>query len=164
MSEQDIFQGATVAYTAYFSYVNKLIEKLGREKALAVMTESDTARGIKAGSEIKAEAGGKDFTVLETMDTIVEMAKGIGGIDTVLEITEDHARTLTALGKCPVYQAGKNAGMDDELIESVCRASSLAFLNNVVQQLNPALKYDVIAFRSEKDRGCIEEIVKKGIN
>lgn len=159
MSEEDVFSGATVAYTAYFSYVKTLIEKMGKEKALAYMTQSDTARGTKAGAEIKAEAHGKDFSVKETMEKIVEMAKGIGGIDTVLEVDDDHAKTVTAFGKCPVYEAGKAVGMEDEEIEELCRASSLPFLDSVVKQLNPNLCYLVTEFRSEKYQGCIEEIV-----
>lgn len=57
--------------------------------------------------------------VCETLDVIVEMAKGIGGIDNILEREEDHAKTVTAFGKCPVYEAGKANGMDDEMIEAV---------------------------------------------
>lgn len=161
MSVQDVFDGAKVAYTAYFSYVNTVMKEFGKEKALELMTKSDTARGIKAGAEIREGAGGKDFTVCETLDTIVEMAKGIGGIDDILEREEDYAKTVTGLGKCPVYEAGKANGMDDEMIEALCRASSLAFLNNVVQQLNPGLCYEVSAFRSEEAGGCVEEIVRK---
>lgn len=158
MSEKDVFEGAKVAYIAYFSYVKVLMDKYGTEEALKLMTKSDTIRGISAGADIKAEAGGRDFTVKETMDTIVEMAKGIGGIDTVLEVSEDRARTVTELGKCPVYEAGRAVGMEDELIEKLCRASSLAFLNSVVQQLNPELGYYVTEFRSETYQGCVEEI------
>ena len=161
MSEKDVLSGATVAYTAYFAYVKTLIQDMGKEKALAYMTQSDTARGIKAGAEIKAEAGGKDFSVKETLETIVEMAKGIGGIDTVLEVTDDSAKTVTAFGKCPVYEAGKAVGMEDEEIETLCRASSLPFLDSVVRQLNPNLCYTVTAFRSEEYKGCVEEIVHR---
>lgn len=158
-NDQDVRNGATVAYTAYFSYVKTLINELGKEKALAYMTQSDTARGTKAGAEIKAATGGKDFSVRETMDTIVDMAKGIGGIDEILEVTDDHAKTKTAFGKCPVYEAGKAVGLEDEEIETLCRASSLPFLDSVVKQLNPNLCYLVTEFRSEKYQGCIEEIV-----
>lgn len=52
-----------VAYTAYFSYVNMVIKDIGKEKAFELMTKSDTARGIKAGSEIREGAGGKDLSV-----------------------------------------------------------------------------------------------------
>jgi hypothetical protein len=49
--------------------------------------------------------------------------------------------------------------MEDGEIERLCRASSLVFLNTVVKQLNPKLKYIVSTFRSEEYGGCVEEIV-----
>ena len=156
--KKDVFSGATIAYTAYFSYVKEVINEFGKEKALELMTRSDTARGIRAGAEIKEMEGGKDFSVEETKNMIVEMAAGIGGVDITIEESEECAKTVTEMGKCPVYEAGKANGLDDEMIEALCRASSLAFLNNVVKQLNPKLYYDVTAFRSEKYNGCLEEI------
>lgn len=77
MSDKDVLSGATVAYTAYFDYVRTLINEIGKEKALAYMAQSDTVRGTKAGAEIKAQAGGKDFSAKEAIETIVEMAKGL---------------------------------------------------------------------------------------
>lgn len=158
MSEST-FNGAKTAYLSCFSYINMLIEKEGIEQAFALMSQSDKPRGINVGKEIKAEAGGKDFTVKETLETITEMAKDIGGIDILLELTDAKAVTLTKFGNCPVYEAAKQIGMDDKTIEAMCRASSLVFLDNVVNQLNPKLRYSVSHFRSEEYGGCIEEII-----
>lgn len=161
IEESDVFKGAETAYMSCCSYLNKLIETLGAEKAFALMTETDTARGIKVGQELRQSLGGKDLNVHDTLNTIVTMAKDIGGIDTIIEETEDHAITVTAMGKCPIYEAGKKIGMDDERIEAICRASSAVFLDQVVQQLNPELTYQVRKFRSEEDGGCVEEILRK---
>lgn len=120
------------------------------------MTISDNARGKKAGEEIRGEE--PPFSLEKTRDTMIEMAKGIGGIDTVIEQDDRHICTLTAMGKCPVYEAGHEIGLSDECIEKICRASSLAFLNSVVQALNPDLCYKVQAFRDESLGGCVEEI------
>jgi hypothetical protein len=87
------------------------------------------------------------------------MASDIGGQDTIMYETDTHAATVTKFGKCPVYEGAKAAGMEDGEIERLCRASSLVFLNTVVKQLNPKLKYIVSAFRSEEYGGCVEEIV-----
>lgn len=158
MSEST-FNGAKTAYLSCFSYINALINEVGIEQAFALMTKSDKPRGIGVGNEIKAEAGGKDFTIKETLETITEMAKDIGGIDVLLELTDSKAVTLTAFGKCPIYEAAKQIGMDDKTIEALCRASSLVFLDSVVNQLNPKLRYKVSHFRSEEYGGCVEEII-----
>lgn len=155
----DVLDGAKVAYMAYFSYVKTVIDKLGEEEALKLMTISDTARGTKAGEEIRGDK--PPFDLEKTRDTIIEMAKGIGGIDTIIEQDNKHVCTLTALGKCPVYEAGHEIGMSDKMIEKICRASSLAFLDNVVQTFNPELCYKVRDFRNMQKGGCIEEITYK---
>jgi hypothetical protein len=157
--EKNEFTGAVDVYRSYFGCINTMINKLGAEKVLAIMSESDEQRGIKVGQEIRASAGGKDFDIPKALHTIIDMASDIGGQDTIIDESDMHAATVTKFGKCPVYEGAKALGMDDSEIEKLCRASSLVFLNAVVKQLNPKLKYIVSAFRSEEYGGCVEEIV-----
>jgi hypothetical protein len=153
------FTGAVDVYRTYFSCINTMIKKFGAEEVLAMMSESDEQRGIKAGQEIRTSAGDEDFDIHKAFHTIIDMASDIGGQDTIMYETDTHAATVTKFGKCPVYEGAKAAGMEDGEIERLCRASSLVFLNTVVKQLNPKLKYIVSAFRSEEYGGCVEEIV-----
>lgn len=155
----DIFKGATMGYMNYYSFINTLIDELGMEKTFALMTKSDEARGIRVGKSMKEEAGEKEFDIHETLLTIVDMAKEIGGIDDIVEDTKDRAATVTGFGNCPVYEAAKATGMDDQMIEAMCRASACVFLDNVVKQLNPELTYKVSKFRDAECGGCLEEIV-----
>lgn len=150
----DVRSGATVAYMAYFSFAEVVMKKLGEDEALRLMSESDSARGKRVGEEICGDKPA--FTLEETRDTIIDMANDIGGIDTVIEQDDKHVCTLTARGKCPIYEAGHAVGMDDAMIEKICRASSLTFLDNVVRAFNPSLCYKVRSFREIE--GCIEEI------
>ncbi len=159
MKEKNEFTGAVDVYRSYFGCINTMIQKLGAEKVLAMMSESDKNRGIKVGQEIRASGGGEDFDIPKALYTIIDMASDIGGQDTILDVSDTHGATVTKFGKCPVYEGAKALGMDDTEIEQICRASSLAFLNSVVKQLNPKLKYVVSAFRSEQYGGCVEEIV-----
>lgn len=156
MSLEDTFSGAETAYVTCLSYINQLAAEHGIDQALEIIATSDTARGTRVGKDINSE--GKVYDVNETMQTIVEMAKGIGGIDTIKENTPERAITVTGLGKCPIYEAAKSLNMDDQTIERICRAGSLNFLNSVVKQLNPKLGYFVREFRSQEHGGCVEVI------
>lgn len=158
MSTKDAFNGAVTAYTDYYSFVRATIHELGLEGTCALMTKSDTARGVKVGKSVKEEAGGKPFDAIEASETILDMAKGIGGIDDVLEKSHDKVVTVTKFGNCPVYEAAKAAGMEDHVIETLCKAGALVFFDNMVKQLDPRLSYKLRAFRSRKDGGCVEEI------
>lgn len=159
MSTKDTFNGAKTAYTDYYSCFNTVMGKIGMDKALKLMNKSDVARGKEIGKKIKYEAGGKDFGLEEAADTIINMAKGIGGIDDVLKRDDKMVVTLTKFGNCPVYEAAREVGLDDKTIEQMCHAGSLSFLDEVVKQLNPKLKYRLRKFRSKDCGGCVEEIV-----
>lgn len=155
----DKFKGATMAYTNYYSFIKTLINEFGKEKTFALMTKSDEERGIRVGKAMKSEAGDKKFDIYETLLTIVDMASEIGGIDRIVAKTKDRVATVTQFGDCPVYEAAKATGMDDQMIEEMCRASACVFLDNVVRQLNPDLTYKVSKFRDAECKGCLEEIV-----
>lgn len=161
MSTKDKFSGAKIVYTDYYTYFNTVAQEIGIDRALSLMTKSDEARGIKIGKKIKDEAGGEVFSLEKAAKTIIRMAKGIGGIHHVIEKNEDPNKvvTVTKFGKCPVYEAAKEIGLDDQTIEAMCRAGSLRFLDEVAKQLNPELSYRLRVFRSAKYGGCVEEIV-----
>jgi hypothetical protein len=159
MSTKDTFNGAKTAYTDYYTCFNTVAKKIGMASALSLMTKSDVARGKEIGKKIKDEAGGKVFGLEEAADIIINMAKGIGGIDDVLEKGPKKIVTLTKFGNCPVYEAAKEVGLDDNTIEAMCRAGSRRFLDEVAKQLNPELSYRLREFRSEVCGGCVEEIV-----
>lgn len=159
MSLIDSFNGAKIAYTDYFSYINTVIKDLGMEHTCALLTISDEARGTNAGKDIKEHSGGKEFDAIETAKTILSMANEIGAVDDVLEQSPNKVVTVTRFGNCPLYEAAKAAGFDDTTIEQLCHAGSLRFFDTMVKQLNPDLSYQLRKFRSVEDGGCVEEIV-----
>ncbi len=161
MSTKDKFNGAKIVYTDYYTYLNTVAQEIGMDRALSIMTKSDEARGIEIGKKIRDEAGGEVFGLEKAAKTIISMAKGIGGIDHVIEKGKDPKKvvTVTKFGKCPVYEAAKEVGLDDHTIEAMCRAGSLRFLDEVAKHLNPKLSYRLREFRSTDYGGCVEEIV-----
>jgi hypothetical protein len=159
MSTKDTFNSAKISYTDFFAYINTVVQEIGMDRVLALMTKSDEARGVKVGKMIKEQAGGKEFDVKEAARTVINMAKEIGGIDDVLEKSPQRVVTRTRFGNCPLYEAAKEVGLDDNTIETLCRAGSLRFLDTMVKQLNPNLSYRLRKFRSVDDGGCVEEIV-----
>lgn len=156
---EERFIGASTAYIPYCAYADALVKSIGREKAFGILSASEKARGAKVGKSVKEENPDVKYDLKKVMETIVEMASQIAGIDKVIELNAQRAVTVTEFGKCPVYEAAHSYGMPDEQIEELCRAGSLVFLDNVVKQLNPDLTYRLREFRSEKYKGCVEEIV-----
>ncbi len=156
---EERFIGASTAYIPYCAYVDELIKSIGKERTFELLSSSEKSRGTRVGKSVKEENPDVQYDLKKVMETIVEMASQIAGIDKVIELNDQRAVTVTEFGKCPVYEAAHSFGIPDEQIEELCRAGSLVFLDNVVKQLNPNLTYKVREFRSEKYKGCVEEIV-----
>lgn len=159
MSIKDLFNGAKIAYTDFYSYFNTVVEEIGMERALKLLTKSDEARGVKTGKMIKEQSGVEEFDAKKAALKVINLAKGIGGIDDVIEESPQKVVTKTDSGKCPLYEAAKEVGIDNNTIEILCRAGSLRFLDTLVKQLNPDLSYRLKKFRSGANDFCVEEIV-----
>lgn len=150
--------GAKTAYMTSCSYLQEMIKEMGPDRTYALMTASDSERGKKVGKMIREQEGGEEFDLDKILNTILKMANDIGASDTVLDVTENKAVTVTEFGRCPIYEAAKEIGMNDKEIEAMCRAGSLPFLNSVVKEFNKDFCYRVTAFRSKEHGGCVEEI------
>ena len=74
-------------------------------------------------------------------------------------IEESPQRVVVRCRRCSVYEAGQMVGLDTEVIEAQCRASSIGFMDAMVKQLNPKLSYQLRKFRSAEDDFCEEEIL-----
>ena len=159
MSIEDTFTGAKIAYTQLYAYVNAVADEIGMDRALAILTRTNEKMGTEAGKQIKEQSGQETYDVKKTALKIMEVARGIGSIDEIVEESSEKVVTMTASGKCTNYEAARAAGLDDQTIEAICGAGSLHFLNALVKQLNPDLGYQLGKFRSGPEDCCLENIV-----
>ncbi|WP_282016120.1 hypothetical protein [Marinifilum flexuosum] len=159
MTNEEAFEVAKTVYTQFYAYVKEVIEEFGMEPALKLLTKTNVASGLELGKQIKEQSGGEKFMVQNTARKVIEIAKGIGGIDVIVEDTPEKVVTNTACDKCPNYAAAHAAGMDNETIKAMCLAGSLQFFDTLVKQLNPDLSYQSKKFRSGTDDFCLEQTV-----
>lgn len=159
MSTKETFNVAKTVYTNFYAYINAVAQEIGLERALALLTKTNEASGTELGKKIKEQSGGKEYDVPKTAQEVINLAKGIGGIDEVIEDTPQRVVTKTGSGKCPNYEAAKAAGLDNDTIKAICATGSLRFFDTLVKQLNPDLSYRLKKFRSGPDDFCLEETV-----
>jgi hypothetical protein len=75
------------------------------------------------------------------------------------EVIEESAQRITSkIGRCPLYEAAQELGMDGATIEAICRASALRYMDTMVKQWNPHLSYRLSEFRPSADGCCVEEV------
>ena len=157
MAIEDTFNGAKMAYTSFFAYLNTVAQEIGMERALALITKTDEATGAKAGKMIKDQAGVEELDAKAAVLQAINFIKGIGIISEVIE--ESPQKVVYKCGRCPLYEAAQEVGMDAETIETLCRAGGLKFMETMFKQFNPNLNYRLRKFRSAADDFCEEEIV-----
>ncbi len=158
MAIEDTFNGAKNAMTHYLAYFNTVAQEIGMERALALITKTDEALGAKTGKMIKEQAGAEELDAKAAASLARNaIEEGYGISSEVIE--ESPQRVVFNLGKCPIYEAAQEVGLDAETIEALCRAGGLRLMDTTVKQLNPNLSYQLIKFRSAADNFCEEEIV-----
>jgi hypothetical protein len=156
MSYEHTFTGAQNAFTFLFGYINSVAQEIGMERATALITQMEEAMGAAHGKMLRQQAG------LDEYDAIAAYSLGkglIAGLGIDVEPTEQSPqRVVFKIPKCPVYEAAKMLGMDDNAIEATCRVGAIRYMDAVAKQLNPKLSHRLVAFRSESDGGC-EEVI-----
>jgi len=157
MATADTFHGAKNAFSFFFAYLNTVGQDIGMERAIALDTRMCETLGSAMGKAIKEKAG------IEEIDAMGVDALTGGYIDDALGfssevIQKSGNRVVYKIGRCPIYEAAQELGMDDATVETICRASAIRFMDTRVKQINPHLSYQLNEFRSSADNFCIEEV------
>nr|NIV39757.1 hypothetical protein [Anaerolineae bacterium] len=143
------------AYTFLFAYINTAAQEIGMERAIELDTRMCETMGAAQGMALKEQAGMEELG-LEAVTALTErfLEDGLGITSKLLE--EDANRRLFAVGRCPVYEAAAELGMDHATIEALCRSGAIRFMDTMVKQMNPALSYQLQEFRSSAEGSCKE--------
>ena len=155
MATADTFTGAKSAFTFLFAYLNTVGQEIGMERALALDTKMCEAMGAAQGMAMKEQAGMEEID-LQAVNSLNERFLE-GGLGITSELLEEGARKhLFKVGRCPLYEAAAELGMDHASIEALCRAGAIRFMDTMVKQMNPALSYQLQQFRASAEDSCME--------
>jgi hypothetical protein len=155
---EDTFNGSKNALTTFFAYFNAVAQEIGMERALALHTKMAEVRGANMGKMLKEQSALEEFDPKAAASLARNsIEKGYGISSEVIE--ESPQSVVFKVGRCPLYEAAQELGLDAEVIETLCRAGALRFMYTTVKQLNPNLNYKLRKFRSAADDFCEEEIV-----
>ena len=157
MATADVFTGAKSAFNFFFAYLNTVGQEIGMERAMALDTKMCEAMGAAQGMAMKEQAGMEELS-LEAVDSLGErfMEDGLGITSQLIE--EDAKKRLFKVGRCPLYEAAAELGVDHASIEALCRSGAIRFMDTMVKQMNPALSYQLREFRSSAQDSCIEAL------
>lgn len=157
MAIEDAFRGAKDAYIYYFAFLSTVAQEIGMERAIALQTKMCEARGTLDGKLIKDQADNNEFDAKAVASLVENYVESIGVRPEVIEETPKKVRRKYV--SCPLYEAAQTIGLEDEVIEALCRAGPVRNMDSLVKQLNPNLNYQLRKFRSATDNFCEEVIV-----
>jgi hypothetical protein len=158
MSQEDKLKGAMNAFTLHYAYINNVAQEIGVDKAEEIDSEVCKMMGSARGRMIKEAANLDEFTAEAAAKAAREsILEDFGIISKPIE--ESEKRVVVQCERCPVYDGAYAAGMDHGSIEAQCRKAPIGYMNALVKELNPNLKYHLKKFRSSADDVCEEEIV-----
>lgn len=157
MAIEDTFNGAKNAYIYYFAYLTMVAEEIGMERAIALDTKMCETNGAAQGKMIKEQADFEEYDAKAVASLAENYVESIGISSEVIE--ESPQKVSKKVGRCPLYEAAQELGLDVETIETLCRAGPVRDMDSMVKQLNPNLNYQLRKFRSATDNFCEEVIV-----
>ncbi|MCK4897189.1 MAG: L-2-amino-thiazoline-4-carboxylic acid hydrolase [Anaerolineales bacterium] len=156
MTIEDTFRGAKNGYIYYFAYLTMVAEEIGMGRAIALENKMCEARGAIDGNLIKEQAGVEEFDAKAVAFLAENYVESIGISSEV--IAESPQKVRFKIGRCPLYEAAQAVGLEDEIIETLCRAGPVRNMDSIVKQLNPNLNYQLRKFRSSEENFCEEMI------
>lgn len=158
MATADTFNGAKNAFTFFFAYLNTVGQDIGMERAIALDTTMCEMMGSAVGQAVKEQAGVDEIDAAIAASLTARSIEETLGISSQV-IQEGAKKTASKIGRCPLYEAAHELGMDGATIEAMCRASAIRYMDTMVKQFNPHLNYQLKDFRSSPDSPCTEEVV-----
>jgi hypothetical protein len=158
MASADTFNGAKSAFTFYYAYLNAVGQDIGMERAIALDAKMCEMMGAADGRAIKGQAGIDEINLAAASALAGRSIEESVGISSEV-IEASNQRVVSKVGRCPLYEAAQELGMDGATIEAECRAGALRYMDAMVKQWNPDLSYRLREFRSSADGYCIEEVV-----
>ena len=157
MAIEDTFKGARNAYIYYFAYLTMVAEEIGMERAIALENKMCEARGILDGKIMKEQADINEFDAKAVASLAENYVESIGASPEVIEGSPK--KVSFKVVRCPLYEAAQAVGLEDEIIEALCRAGPVRNMDSMVKQLSPNLNYQLRKFRSSEDNFC-EEVIE----
>ncbi len=157
MAIEDTFKGARNAYIYYFAFLTMVAREIGMERAIALQTKMCEETGTLDGKIIKEQADIEEFDAKAAASLAENYVESIGASPEV--IVESPQKVSFKVVRCPLYEAAQAVGLEDEIIEALCRAGPVRNMDSMVKQLNPNFNYQLRKFRSGTDNFCEEVIV-----
>ncbi len=155
-SSDQLFKSARANFIALAEFVYKVSQELGMKKAISLLKETFESMAIYQGLRLKNQLQ-LDYFDAEDAYVLMKVIPEALGIDCEV-IETGPIKVVVKMTKNPLHDAAKIAGLDPEKFH---RNSAIAYMENVIQQLNPELHYELVKYKFTDDDYLDEQIILK---
>ena len=148
MSSEEVFTTAVGWSKMEGDLLREVVAEIGLQRTITVYGRAGKSTGAMFVSELKKL---EPFS-LEAMGKMFEQAyRPLGVINFEVVTTPDSLEVN--VGRCPVYEGLKMAGLDDETIEKLCRSRE-GSVNGVIMEAFPGVKCSLVTW-NKPDGDCV---------
>ncbi len=154
-SEQ-IFKSVRSIYIALATYVKKVAQEIGMDKAMELLSSAFTEIGTYQGKKLKKLTDKEKLNANEAYELMKTIPKSIG--INIMIPQKDPDNVISRLDKCSVYESAKVAGLDSS---EFCSNSAIQYFNAMAKQLNNDLDFIRKKTKVTEEDFCEVQIVLK---
>ena len=116
-----MFSGAKNALVLHRAFVNEVAQEIGMDHAISLEAKVTKAINAKQGKIMREQAGSQEIDAKTAYLMTSKAIEGSFGFSWDLK-EESPQRIAFNVGRCPIYEACQEVGMNAESIEALCRA------------------------------------------
>ena len=150
----ELFKPARANMIAFTEYIYKVSQQIGMKKAYSLLRETFESMAVYQALRLKNQARLDYFDAEDAYVLIKVIPEGLGIDYEVIETSP--LKVVVRMNKNPLYDAAKIAGLDAEKFH---RESAIAYMDKIVQLLNPDLRYELVKFKFTDDDYYVEQII-----
>jgi hypothetical protein len=150
----ELFKPARANMIAFTEYIYKVSQQIGMKEAFSLLRETFESMAVYQALRLKNQSGLDYIDAGNAYSLIRVIPEGLGIDYEVIE--RSPFKVVIRMNRNPLYDAAKIAGLDPEKFH---RDSAIAYMDKIVQLLNPELRYELLKFKFSEDDYFEEQII-----
>ena len=154
-NDEQLFRSVRSVYNTLASYVNKVAEEIGQEKALEILSEAFSDLGMYQGKKLKRLLlDAQKPNASEAYDLIKAVPLSIG-INLMIPEKETD-KVIVRLDKCPIFECAEVVGINPA---TFCDNTAVPYYDTIAKVLNPDLKFERNKIKTSTNDFCEEQLI-----
>jgi hypothetical protein len=152
-----MFDGVRRSYTLLFLFLNEIIEELGTDRGLEMLTTAIEKQADVIHRELLRKLP-ENLVPLEVGDAVYKTFMEEAGAEVIIHERDDSSITYR-VARCPFYEAFLDVGIDcGYFLGGLCGNLTLPAIQAILNRFDGRLKVESRLVRESAEEFCLERI------